>query len=60
MAGKNGTRKGKLSCLLGESRAESERGHVGISEPDGTLAGKPQPRSNTQIKIWMEKFRRNT
>ena len=36
--------------MLEERRAESGRSHVVPLETDaGTLAGKPQPRGNTQI-----------
>ena len=38
MAGKNRTRWGKLGCMLGKRRAESERSHVALPETDaGTL-----------------------
>ena len=36
--------------MLGERRAELERHHVAPPpEMNGTLAGKPQPRGDTQI-----------
>ena len=34
--------------MPGERRAESERSYVAPLEPDGTLAGKPQPRGDIQ------------
>ena len=35
--------------MLGKRRVESERSHVALPEPDGTLPGKPQLRGDTQI-----------
>ena len=51
MSGKNRTRQGKLGCMLGERKAESERSHVAPPETDArqNLVSKPQPCGDTQI-----------
>ena len=35
--------------MLGKRKAESESSNVALLEPDGTLAGKSQPRGDTQV-----------
>ena len=50
MAGNNRTRWGKLGCMLGGRRVESERSNGVLRVRDAeTLAGKPQPCVDTQI-----------
>ena len=50
MAGKNRTRQGKLGCMLGKRRAESESSHGPTRDRHWELyLVKPQSHGNTQI-----------
>ena len=37
---------GKTELNAGRKKGRVERNHAATQEPDGTLAGKPQPRGN--------------
>ena len=41
----------KTKLNAGRKEAATERSHIALLEPNGTLAGKPQPCGNTQINI---------
>ena len=50
MAGKNRTRQGNVGCMLGERKGGArETPQSPLEKEAGTLAGKPQPRGDTQI-----------